>query len=168
MEQLDEGSEDDWKGCFRVNFIGEEGLDAGGLRREFFSLLFEKSDLLENNSFCLDAAKLAKKHYKLLGRATALAILYGHPGPQYFNQHITQYIVSGVEPEEVHLQSIKRQDIVTAVNDVSNKKSTETRGYLICTRGRSPPSINQITECFGVLSLLYHSQHKNTFPVVTL
>lgn len=121
MEQLDEGSEDDWKGCFRVNFIGEEGLDAGGLRREFFSLLFEKSDLLENNSFCLDAAKLAKKHYKLLGKATALAILYGHPGPQCFNQHITQYIVSGVEPEEVQLQSIKRQDIVSAVNDVSFK-----------------------------------------------
>lgn len=26
----------DWRASFRITFLGEEGIDAGGLRREFF------------------------------------------------------------------------------------------------------------------------------------
>jgi hypothetical protein len=51
---------------------------------------------------------------------------------------------------------------------ISNRNSTETRGYLICTRGRSPPNINQIAECFGVFLFCIIVKHKNTFPVVTI
>jgi hypothetical protein len=51
---------------------------------------------------------------------------------------------------------------LTFVRSVSNRKSIETKGYLICTGGVAP-SINQIEECFDVLSLLYHSQAKQLF-----
>ena len=101
IEQLEDGMLEDWEGRFRVNFIGEEGVDAGGLKREFFSLLFEKTK------------------YKLLGKATALSILYGHPGPQCFNKYVAEYIVSGIEPEEVNPQSIEREDVSSVVIEVS-------------------------------------------------
>lgn len=40
-EQLEDGDEDDWKKPISILFIGEEGIDAGGLSREFFFTAFK-------------------------------------------------------------------------------------------------------------------------------
>lgn len=40
MEQIEDATKDDWVKKVKVRFIGEEGIDEGGLTREFFTLLF--------------------------------------------------------------------------------------------------------------------------------
>jgi hypothetical protein len=119
MEQLEELSDSEWEGSFRVNFIGEEGLDSGGLRREFFTLLFELSDLLEHGSFRVDTVKLFKKHYLLLGKTTAVALIHGHPGPQCFNEAVTNFITKCMEPDNAEDICVERDDIKSAIHFVS-------------------------------------------------
>jgi len=43
MEELKMTNDYDWSSPFRVKFLGEEGIDLGGPRREFFSLRLSNS-----------------------------------------------------------------------------------------------------------------------------
>lgn len=51
----------------------------------------------------------------------ATAILHGHPGPRCLNEHITTYILTGVEPNfrEVESKEILRADASTAIKQVT-------------------------------------------------
>lgn len=120
MEQLEMLSNEEWERSFRVKFIGEAGIDAGGLRREFFTLLFEKTDLLEGRSFQLKSDQLVNKNYRLLGKATAVALTYGHPGPKRFNSAVVHYILNGCVPDTIEDKCIEREDALAAIRDVSS------------------------------------------------
>lgn len=99
IEQLEDGDEDDWKRPISILFIGEEGIDAGGLSTEFVSLLFKTTKVFEENTFSVDPHLLDSKHYRLIGKAVGKAIISGHPGPRCLNHHVTQYILQGQEPD---------------------------------------------------------------------
>lgn len=122
IEQLEDGDEDDWKRPISILFIGEEGIDAGGLSREFFSLLFKTTKVFEGNTFSVDPQLLDSKHYRLIGKAVGKAIVSGHPGPRCLNHHVTQYILQGQEPDFSNIQTkeIYRADAAKAITDVRN------------------------------------------------
>jgi hypothetical protein len=48
-----------------------------------------------------------------------------------------------------------------------NRKSTETRSYLICTRGRSPRVLIRLPSVLVFFLFCIIVKHKSTFPVVT-
>jgi hypothetical protein len=59
---------------------------------------------------------------------------------------------SGEREEESHYSSLHR---IKERFCLRNRKSIETRGYLICTRGRSPRVLIRLLSVFDVLFLLY-------------
>ncbi|WAR20106.1 hypothetical protein MAR_001944 [Mya arenaria] len=121
FEELSDALTIDWEKPIKIPFIGEEGLDAGGLTREFFSLLFRNNDLFENGSFRLDSGLLEKKTYETMGRATARAILAGHPGPKCFNPLLARFICTGEEPDlaDIPDEYVGRPDVLAAIQEIS-------------------------------------------------
>eukprot|EP00794_Sanderia_malayensis_P018463 gene18463-20315_t len=87
-----------------IEFIGEEGADGGGLRREFFCKVFKKSaDKLitgaENNlTFRRDAHKLERKEFENFGKLTPLAFIHGYDGQHNWCQNPIQYVL---DPDDV-------------------------------------------------------------------
>ena len=83
----------------QIEFIGKEGADGGGLRREFFCKIFEKSaEMLmagaENNlTFRRDAHKLEKKEFENFGKLIGLAFMHGCDGPHNWFQNLIQYVL---------------------------------------------------------------------------
>lgn len=114
-EELKFGKESDWLCPIRVSFLGEEGLDNGGLRREFFTLLFNSSPVFDGKSFTVNSEYLAEKQYTLLGKATALAVLNGHPGPRRFNKHLVNYMLMGKEPDMDDVLEIENCNVQAAL-----------------------------------------------------
>ncbi|WAR07436.1 hypothetical protein MAR_017394, partial [Mya arenaria] len=114
IEQLEETELEDWNKTLRVHFIGEEGVDAG-------------SPVFEGNTFSFKPNLLDKKEYCLIGKAVATAILNGHPGPRCLNQHITKYILEGVEPDfrVIPTDEIQRLDVRAAIKQIEDA-TTET------------------------------------------
>lgn len=106
----------------KVQFVGEKGIAIGGLKREFLSLLFTNEGLFEHNGFHHDSDLMKKKTFFILGRATATALLSGHPGPQCFNRYISEYICSGLVPDlsDISDTNIGRADVVSAIQKVTH------------------------------------------------
>ena len=98
MENIEDAEEKDWNLPLKVRFIGEEGVDAGGLSREFFSLFFRETPMLENNTFSVKPEFLNCRKYYILGRLVAKALIFGHPGPRCLSYPIAKYITTGQEP----------------------------------------------------------------------
>jgi len=119
MQQLADADEGDWCKKLKIQFIGEEGLDAGGLTREFFSMLFQQTPVFEDGLFSHHSHLLDEKAYHLLGRSTALALTVGHAGPQCLDSHIVKYILNGTIPDMDDLpEQLNRQDAESAVSEV--------------------------------------------------
>ena len=109
MENLEEAEDDDWKLPLRVTFIGEEGVDAGGLTRELFTLFFRETPLIDRNTFSLKPEYLDKRYYYILGRFVAKALLTGHPGPRCFSNAVAKYVTLAQEPDV--MQDIQDDDL---------------------------------------------------------
>ena len=119
IEELSGGQPSDFERRLNVKFIGEEGVDGGGLTREFFTLLFEKTGVFEDDGFSYDADLLEKKEYNLIGKATALSIIHGHPGPRRLNKLFLDYILKGTEPgTDFSDKYIRGADVKLAVEEV--------------------------------------------------
>lgn len=120
IEQLEDADSADWLKKPKVEFISEEGIDCGGLFREFFSMLFKDGEEFEGNNFSVNAKLLNQKRYQLAGKAVATAILHGHPGPRRLNKHVVDYIITGDEPnmETVSIEDLNREDIKNAIKQV--------------------------------------------------
>eukprot|EP00112_Aurelia_sp_Birch-Aquarium-sp1_P025256 Seg831.11 transcript_id=Seg831.11/GoldUCD/mRNA.D3Y31 product="E3 ISG15-protein ligase HERC5" protein_id=Seg831.11/GoldUCD/D3Y31 len=90
-----------------VEFVGEEGVDGGGVRREFFCKLFEKSagkimSGAENSlTFIRDSQRLERNEYEYFGQAIALAFLNGCEGPHNWCTNLIEYIL---DPEDRSIQ----------------------------------------------------------------
>ena len=82
-----------------IEFIGEEGVDGGGVRREFFCIAFEKSPQKlmaggENMlTFRRDAHKLESKEFETFGKLIALAFLNGCDSPHNWCPNLIQYVL---------------------------------------------------------------------------
>jgi len=60
MEEIKQAPEEEWNRKLCITFIEEEGLDAGGLTREFLTLLYDHSLVFENSVLSFDAQLLEK------------------------------------------------------------------------------------------------------------
>ena len=119
-EQLEDADPADWLKKLKVEFIGEEGIDCGGLLREFFSLLFKDGEEFEGNNFSVNSKLLDQKRYILAGKAVATSILHGHPGPRRLNKYVVDYILTGEEPnmDSVSVEELNREDFKNAIKQV--------------------------------------------------
>lgn len=120
MQQLSESDEGDWQKRISIQFIGEEGVDAGGLTREFFSLFFKQTSLFEDGSFSFNSEYIESMLYLLLGKVVARAILSGHSGPCCLQSHIVKFILTQEQPDSrsLTLEQLHRKDIVAVINEV--------------------------------------------------
>lgn len=120
LEEITEAVDSDWEKNISVKFVGEEGVDAGGLSREFYSLLFKNTDIFEKRTFRIDSILLQKKAYYAVGKAAARAIIMGHPGPKCFHNFLAKFICFGQEPDfsEITYEDIGRADVLNAIEEV--------------------------------------------------
>lgn len=81
MEQLQLGAK--WDHTLTVDFIGEEGVDAGGLRRQFLTSFYRSTPLLEHGTLSHSALSLQREEYLSLGKLIAYGLLIGHPGMKF-------------------------------------------------------------------------------------
>ena len=120
MMEMEQAPEMEWNRKLSVTFIGEDGLDAGGLTREFLSVLFEKSPIFEDNLLSLDAQLLDKRQYFFISRMVVMGILSGHPGPRNLMKHVVDFILGGKTGElsNIPVEKIERLDAVSAIKEV--------------------------------------------------
>ncbi|WAQ95694.1 G2E3-like protein [Mya arenaria] len=123
MEEIEQAPEEEWNRKFCITFIGEEGLDSGGLTREFLTLLYDHSPVFENSVLSFDAQLLEKKHYFLMGQMVTMGILSGHPGPRNLMKHVVDYIVSGRTTgiTDIPVDQLGRLDAVSAIQEMIEK-----------------------------------------------
>jgi hypothetical protein len=98
MEMLTDGDEEDWSRKLLVHFVGEQGLDAGGLRREFITLFCSQTSLLNSNTFSCSAKSLQNREYVTLGKLVAYGLIFGHPGLRKLHPIIVKYILTETSP----------------------------------------------------------------------
>jgi hypothetical protein len=119
MAEMEQAPEEEWSRKLAITFVGEDGVDAGGLSREFFSILFEQSPVFEDNLFSFDSSLLEKKQYYYMGRMVVMGILSGHPGPRNLQKHVVDYIIYGkVNTSDIPDDQIERADALCAMKEV--------------------------------------------------
>jgi E3 ubiquitin-protein ligase HUWE1 len=104
----------------RIQFVGEEGLDAGGLTREWYSLLaramFNANSALfipsaNGVSFQPNSSSLTNKEhielFKFVGRIIGKALFDGHPLDLYFTRSFYKHILG----QEVNYQDMEDLDL---------------------------------------------------------
>ena len=84
--------------------LGEEGVDDGGLSREFYSLFYR-----QHPAFNREAGSLNHSH---------TMIAHGHPGPKCFNLMLSKYILRGELPVEFSERVMVATDCIMAVAKV--------------------------------------------------
>ncbi|XP_052811813.1 uncharacterized protein LOC128239278 isoform X3 [Mya arenaria] len=126
MEMMADADEQDLASELMVKFIGEDGVDAGGLRRELFSLVFEKTPLLDRNTFSNEACSLQHGEYIILGKLVSLTFIYGHPGLKTLHQTIIKYILNEKTPTtEIPLADVQNATVLRAIDTIQKASSKE-------------------------------------------
>ena len=91
----------DFESGFNVTFISESAVDEGGPFREYVRLLM-RAVRANNSLFCgqdnqrtamHNIAALHKKEYEFVGKCIALSVLYNGPGPHFFSETATHYLL---------------------------------------------------------------------------
>lgn len=87
---------------FRIQFIGEEAVDAGGPKKEFYTLLFEdvKKYLLCTGdgisfTFLHDIEKIRNGDFHVFGSLVAIALLEQCSGPRFFLPCVVSKFLKG-------------------------------------------------------------------------
>ncbi|OPL33674.1 hypothetical protein AM593_04441, partial [Mytilus galloprovincialis] len=95
-------SEHDLHNPLCIKFIGEDGVDIGGLRREFWSLFLHNissscyvTGKPGRQTFQQNFVEKKKKTFFHLGQLIALSILQDGPGLPIFSDIVTDYIING-------------------------------------------------------------------------
>ena len=65
MEEL---QDEEFDKLARFEYLGEEGVDSGGLLRDFFTNFFRLTPLIEDNTLSSNAVHLQCGRYRLLGK----------------------------------------------------------------------------------------------------
>ncbi|XP_052066002.1 uncharacterized protein LOC127705688 isoform X2 [Mytilus californianus] len=95
-------SGDDLHSPLSIKFVDEEGVDLGGLRREFWSLLLHNishscyvTGKPGRQTFQSNYLEKKKKTFFHLGQLIALSIIQDGPGLPIFSDIVTDYIING-------------------------------------------------------------------------
>ena len=113
FDQLKDFSEDDWKCHFQIHFIGEQGLDFGGLRRDWFisvSKALFNTDLslfsISENMTIQPSIQSYANHlqlFKFAGYLVAKAILQG----EHIDGHFSHAFLCNILELKTGLEDIK-------------------------------------------------------------
>ncbi len=111
FSQLRGRTKEEMKGRLHIQFVGEEGIDAGGVTREWYAILARQIFDANYALFCRSAAKAATyqpdkrssvnpehlENFKFVGRVIAKAIYDGQLIDAYFTRSFYKHIL-GVKP----------------------------------------------------------------------
>ncbi|XP_056889968.1 G2/M phase-specific E3 ubiquitin-protein ligase-like [Takifugu flavidus] len=109
--------------------VFEEGIDTGGPRREFFTLLMKHLkdwpifDGSDGNQFLVYNAKAVREdEYFMAGKMIALSVVHGGPGPHFLSEDLVQYLAGR--------PSFK--STVNAITDEEIRKVLQEKARLLC------------------------------------
>ncbi|XP_061190391.1 uncharacterized protein LOC133198297 [Saccostrea echinata] len=118
-------SQEDLHNPLQIKFCGEQGVDVGGLRREFWSLfLYQLSHSIfvtgkeGRLSFQPNFLERKKNTFFHLGQLVALSILQDGPGAPIFSECITDYILNGKS------NSLDPDDLMEGPKEILEKMAT--------------------------------------------
>lgn len=97
-----------------VTFKGEPAMDAGGPRREYFTLLLKHismdTSFFEGSPERLlpthNPTALINKEYYCIGKILSASVLQGGPAPQFFAESVAEYWLAGLDGVNVHVEDI--------------------------------------------------------------
>nr|XP_024657858.1 G2/M phase-specific E3 ubiquitin-protein ligase-like [Maylandia zebra] len=111
--------------------ILEEGLDAGGPKREFLSLLMKHMkdrpifDGPEGRRFLVYNAKAVREdEYYLAGKMIAVSVVHGGPGPHFLSEELVHYL-AGQTSVKATVASVTDDDIGKALQEIDSAGSVD-------------------------------------------
>ena len=142
----------------RVIFHGEEGVDGGGPRKEYFRLLYrairDESGLFLSKdrivNFTTSVVHFIQKRFRLAGVMIATSILHGGPAFPFFPKVIFDYMTSGKVSMACTVSDVANPDVEAIIKEVL---ITSMRRFLLhvlvpcITDLRSPNSHPHRKEC---------------------
>lgn len=113
---------------FRVTFIGEAAVDAGGPMREYLHILV--ASIVQNNSlFCgsenlrvpmHSVLELERQTFYHIGSILALSLVHGGPAPAFFTPAIADYFVYGVQKIKATVDDVPDDQVKQKLTKVRN------------------------------------------------
>eukprot|EP00112_Aurelia_sp_Birch-Aquarium-sp1_P024189 Seg752.11 transcript_id=Seg752.11/GoldUCD/mRNA.D3Y31 product="tRNA uracil-O 2-methyltransferase" protein_id=Seg752.11/GoldUCD/D3Y31 len=160
---------------FRVKFLGEEGIDAGGPRKEFFQLLANKIASIEVSLFegnpsgllpVMKGSALRLGHLKIAGKIIAHSIANGGVGFPFLAEPIYSYLVTESEEDSLPLCTIamvsdtEARDIIQKIADVTDATEFDNLS--------SDPEVIDYSQRCGWTSLLSYNKRENLVATMLL
>ncbi|XP_048112140.1 LOW QUALITY PROTEIN: G2/M phase-specific E3 ubiquitin-protein ligase-like [Alosa alosa] len=115
----------------------EEGLDTGGPKREFLSLLMKTLSSRpifdgppESRYIVYNSTAIREDEYRLAGMMIAVSIVHGGPAPNFLSQDLVNYI-SGQPTFKGSVGDITDEEIGKVLKEIQNASSLETLQDLI-------------------------------------
>ncbi|XP_029686146.1 G2/M phase-specific E3 ubiquitin-protein ligase-like [Takifugu rubripes] len=109
--------------------VFEEGIDTGGPRREFFTLLMKHLkdwpifDGSDGHRFLVYNAKAVREdEYFMAGKMIALSVVHGGPGPHFLSEDLVQYLAGRPSFNST----------VNAITDEEIRKVLQEKARLLC------------------------------------
>lgn len=141
-----------------IRFTGEEAVDLGGPKREFFSLLFqclEQQRIVIGSSPCLtfshDILAYDRKEYEVCGVLVALSLLNGCSGPHNFCPSLVQYILHEDKQFcKFEIREIPDPDIRRKCEEIEGtSEEKDFRGKVLDLEERFDAGFNKASVSFG-------------------
>ena len=117
-----------------VTFAGEDAVDEGGPKREFFRLLMRaisESSIFHGSWFSHDLGLLADNRYELCGKLTAWSILHGGSGPRCLSG-VGYDLHKGFQVDhKVAIESVADHEMKEILGEAVNCSTDETFSTLV-------------------------------------
>ena len=163
-------SKSDFNLPLNIRFTGEEAVDLGGPKREFFSLLFqglEQQRIVIGSSPCLtfshDILAYDRKEYEVCGVLVALSLLNGCSGPHNFCPSLVQYILhEGKQFCKFEFREIPDPDIRRKCEEIAGmSEEKDFREKVLALEERFDAGFNKASVSLGdkerlLQSIAYH------------
>ncbi|XP_029701347.1 uncharacterized protein [Takifugu rubripes] len=111
--------------------VFEEGIDTGGPRREFFTLLMRHLkdrpifDGPDGHRFLVYNAKAVREdEYFMAGKMIAVSVVHGGPGPHFLSEDLVQYL-AGQPSFKSTVNAITDEEIRTVLREIENAASLD-------------------------------------------
>ena len=118
-----------------IRFIGEAGVDAGGPKKEFFSLIFTEAKKIllttgngSNFTFLHDVEKCRNGDFRLFGSLLAMAQLEGCAGPRCFMPSVVARLFNGsaIQPSLEDIPDLEMQMKLKELLDAESEAEFQT------------------------------------------
>ena len=111
-----------------INFSGEDAIDGGGPKREYFRLLMksiQEMGIFEGCWFSHDLSLLGDDKYALAGKLVAWSILQGGPGPRCMSDEGYNILCEKPYSCDGAIEDVSEQHLKVLLRDIKNCTSEE-------------------------------------------